>query len=82
MTRRSIGSPFGPFASRMFASASCLRSPACAGMTAWFECALDWISLQPVGHATCSEACALTLAPRMCSAMARAMKRAVIGVPS
>jgi len=25
--------PFGPFAARMFASASCLRSPAFAGMT-------------------------------------------------
>jgi hypothetical protein len=26
--------PFGPFAARMFAPASCLRSPAVAGMTA------------------------------------------------
>jgi hypothetical protein len=25
--------PYGPFAARMFASASCLRSPACTGMT-------------------------------------------------
>jgi hypothetical protein len=33
ITRRIRGSPFGPFAARMFASASCLRSPAFAGMT-------------------------------------------------
>ncbi len=33
ITRRSCGLPFGPFAPRMFASASCLRSPAFAGMT-------------------------------------------------
>jgi len=29
----SCRAPFGPFAARMFAPASCLRSPACAGMT-------------------------------------------------
>src|SRR5438445_6544431 len=34
ITRRVRGSPFGPSAARMFASASCLRSPAFAGMTA------------------------------------------------
>src|SRR5690348_7802491 len=33
ITRRSCGAPFGPSASPMFASASCLRSPACPGMT-------------------------------------------------
>ena len=33
ITRRIRGSPFGPSASPMFATASCLRSPACAGMT-------------------------------------------------
>jgi len=31
--RGSCRAPFGPFAARMFAPASCLRSPACAGMT-------------------------------------------------
>ncbi|TLY53273.1 MAG: hypothetical protein E6K53_01510 [Gammaproteobacteria bacterium] len=31
ITRRTRGSPFGPFATRMFASASCLRSPSTAG---------------------------------------------------
>ena len=33
ITRRIRGSPFGPSASPMFATASCLRSPAFAGMT-------------------------------------------------
>src|ERR1041385_3093185 len=32
--RASWRAPFGPFAARMFASASCLRGPAYAGMTA------------------------------------------------
>jgi hypothetical protein len=33
ITRDSCRVPFGPFAARMFAPASCLRSPAFAGMT-------------------------------------------------
>ena len=33
ITRRSCGAPFGPLATLMFAPASCLRSPAFAGMT-------------------------------------------------
>jgi len=33
ITRGSCRVPCGPFAARMFASASCLRSPACAGLT-------------------------------------------------
>jgi hypothetical protein len=33
MMRRSIGAPFGPSAAPVFATASCLREPAFAGMT-------------------------------------------------
>ena len=36
--RDSCRVPFGPFATRMFATASCLRSPACAGMTSKRKC--------------------------------------------
>ena len=35
MTRCIRSLPFGPFATRMFAAASCLRSPTCAGTAAW-----------------------------------------------
>jgi len=43
-THGSCRVPCGPFAARMFASASCLCSPACAGMT----------SLSKSGHPACA----------------------------
>jgi hypothetical protein len=54
MTRCIRSLPFGPFAKRMFASVSRLRSPTCAGMTAWAsediapEARLELVNDEPI----------------------------------